>query len=469
MDLPLDAVMEELERSIKPYRQGFASFARLPEVGRDRQELLSELEALRQAEMARWKDGYVSGAVYHGDPGHIDFLNQVYAIHSQSNPLHTDIWPSTVKFDAEIVSMAAHMLGAERAGAGSEVCGTISSGGTESILLAMKTYRDWARETKGIQQPEMIVPTTGHAAFDKASQYFGIRMIRTPLDAEYKADVEAVRQALTPNTIVIVGSAPSFPYGVVDPISELSEIARAAGIGFHTDGCLGGFLLPWAEQLGIACPPFDFRLPGVTSISADTHKFGYAAKGSSVILYRTPELRRFQYYATPDWPGGLYFSPTFAGSRPGALSAVCWAAMVSMGEQGYREAARRIFETTVFLRREVAGIPELKLLGESLFVVALASDVIDIYAVMDQMTRRRWNLNGLQNPSSVHLCVTQRHAQPGVAERFIADLKESVAEARAHPGQSGMMGAVYGMAASVPIKSIVSDFLKMYIDLMYKV
>ena len=271
---------------------------------------------------------------------HIDFQNQIYAINSQTNPLHFDVWPSGVKFEAEIVSMTANMLNADKAG--DEIVGTVTSGGTESILLAMKTYRDRGRAEKGITEPEMIVPTTAHAAFDKASQYFNIKMVRIPVGEDFRADVQATAAAITPNTVVIVGSAPPFPHGIIDPIEELSELARAHGIGFHTDACLGGFVLPWAEKLGYPVPPFDFRLPGVTSMSADTHKYGYAAKGTSVVLYRGRALRHYQFYTTTEWPGGLYFSPTLAGSRPGALSAACWAAMISTGEQGYLEATRRI-------------------------------------------------------------------------------------------------------------------------------
>ena len=205
--------------------------------------------------------------------------------------------------------MTADMLG----GAGQDVCGTLSSGGTESIMLAMKTYRDWALAKKGITKPEMIVPVTAHAAFDKASQYFNIKMIHIPVDENFRADVNAAKKAITKNTIVIVGSAPSFPHGAIDPIEELSELARQHGIGFHTDACLGGFVLPWAEKLGYPVPPFDFRLPGVTSMSADTHKYGYAAKGTSVVLYRGQELRHFQYYTSTEWPGGLVFLADLCG------------------------------------------------------------------------------------------------------------------------------------------------------------
>jgi len=459
-----DDIMADLEDSVKPYKNKFSTFTQLPGKGRSREEILREMEAMREHEEETWKDGFVSGAVYHGDQEHIAFLNQVYAFNSQSNPLHADVWPSATKFEAEIVAMTANMLN----GHGQNVCGTLSSGGTESIMLAMKAYRDRARETKGITKPEMIVPITAHAAFDKASQYFGIKTIHIPVDSNFRADVNAARKAISRNTVVILGSAPSFPHGTIDPIEELSELARQHGVGFHTDACLGGFVLPWAEKLGYPVPKFDFRLPGVTSMSVDTHKYGYAAKGTSVVLYRGQELRHYQYYIATDWPGGLYFSPTFAGSRPGALSASCWAAMTSIGVEGYMDATRKILETAETIKQGIREIPELHLMGDSLFVVAFASDALDIYKVLDQMTHKKWSLNGLHKPSCAHICVTLRHTQPGVAERFLDDLRESVAYVKAHPEEKGSMAPVYGMAATMPMRGLVGDMLKKYLDLIFK-
>jgi sphinganine-1-phosphate aldolase len=465
MQKQYDEIMNELESSLKPYRDDFVTYTHLPLAGRDEEEIIKEMEALRAMEASRWRDGFVSGAVYHGDDEHIAFLNQVYAINSQSNPLHSDLWPSTTKFEAEVVAMTANMLGG---GANDEICGVVSSGGTESILLAIKTYRDWARDRKKITRPEMIVPVTAHVAFDKAAQYFNVRLRRIPVDAAYRADVAAARDAITRNTIVIVGSAPSFPHGVVDPIEELSELARERGIGFHTDACLGGFVLPWAEKLGYDVPAFDFRLPGVTSMSVDTHKYGYAAKGTSVVLYRGLELRHYQYYTATDWPGGLYFSPTLAGSRPGALSAACWAAMVSLGERGYLAATKRILETASLIRQGIEEIPELYVLGDPLWVIAFGSEALDIYKIMDAMSRKGWSLNGLHKPPCVHVCVTLRHTQPGVAERFVADLRSAVEYVRANPDPQGGMAPVYGIAATIPFRGVVSDLLTRYIDLLYK-
>jgi len=466
-----DGIMEELESMLKPYKDSSMTFSSLPVMGKSHDEIILEMETMAEKESIKWSEGQVSGAVYHGDENHIDFLNRVYAIQSQSNPLHSDIWPSANKFEAEIVSMTANMLGAGsiECRPANQICGTVTSGGTESILLAMKTYRDRAIVEKGITKPEMIIPVTAHAAFDKAAQYFNIKKVTIPIDKDLAADVTKVKKAVNKNTIVIVGSAPSFPHGIIDPIEELSEIARKRKIGFHTDACLGGFVLPWAEKLGYPVPHFDFRLPGVTSISADTHKYGYAAKGTSVILYRGQSLRHYQYYTITDWPGGLYFSPTFAGSRPGALSAACWAAMISMGEKGYMEATRKILETADLIKTKIQEIPEIKIMGNPLWVIGFTSEIFDIYRIMDQMTQKGWGLNGLHKPSCIHLCVTLRHTQEGVVQKFIDDLKNAVEYVRSNPKTSNGMAPVYGLAATLPVRSIVGDMLKKYLDVLYKV
>ncbi len=459
LDRQYDRLLHDLTDSIKPYRTGFPTYAQLPATGLERTEIVRQVESLATQEESRWRSGFASGAVYHGDPAHVDFVNHIYALTSQNNPLHADLWPSTVKFEAEIVAMAAHMLGATAPGQGQplvrgdrdDVCGTVTSGGTESILLAMKTYRDWAREQRGVTRPELVVPVTAHAAFDKAAQYFGITLRRIPLDSRYQADVDAARGAITPQTIALVGSAPAFPHGIVDPIADLAALAQQHGIGCHVDACLGGFVLPWAEKLGYPVPPFDFRVPGVTSLSVDTHKYGYAAKGTSVILYRGPALRRYQYYTAADWPGGLYFSPTLAGSRPGALSAACWAAMLSLGEAGYLEATRAILTAAALIKQGIRHLPELEILGDPLWVIAFASPTLNIYQVMER------------------LAVTLRHTQPGVAVRFLADLEASVRDVKAAPNARGSLAPVYGLAGSLPLRGVVNDLLARYVDLLYRV
>jgi sphinganine-1-phosphate aldolase len=469
-----DDLLASLERQLKPYRAlgNVPVFAELPADGMPREQVAGLVERLADSEESRWRDGYASGAVYHGDPEHIAFLNRVYAAQSQANPLHPDLWPSATKYEAELVSMTARMLGSEYARTDAPIVGTINSGGTESIMLAMRSYRDRAREQRGIASPEIVAPATAHAAFDKASRYFDMPLVRTPVGEDFAADTAAIAAAVTENTAVVVGSAPSFPHGIIDPIPEIAELAAARGIGCHVDACLGGFILPWAERLGYNVPPFDFRLPGVTSMSADTHKYGYAAKGSSVVLYRGAELRQFQFYKVADWPGGLYLSPTFAGSRAGALSATAWAAMVSIGASGYVEAARRILTTGAAIRDGVAAIDGLRVLGNPLWVVAFGAATdhpeIDIYQVLEYMSDRGWSLNGLQRPPAVHLAVTLRHTLPGVAGRFLADLADSVALVQANPEVRTGMAPVYGMTGSLP-DAAIRDLLGVYLDVLFEV
>lgn len=461
-----DDPLAELESSLKPYRGTLPTHARLPEHGVPRDEVLADLEQMAEAERSRWESGQVSGAVYEGEPEHIELLNRAYALHSQSNPLHLDVWPSAAKLEAEIVSMTAGMLGADRAE--DAIVGTVTSGGTESIMLAMRAYRERGRAA-GIDRPVMVLPETAHAAFDKAADAFGIEQRKIPVTEEFVADVDAAAAAIDERTVVVVGSAPNFPHGLVDPIERLSELARERGAGFHTDGCLGGFILPWAERLGHAVPPFDFRLPGVTSMSADTHKFGFAAKGTSVVLHRGEELRHHQYFTFTDWPGGLYATPTTAGSRPGGLSAACWAAMVSFGESGYLDSTRRILATAAEMKDAIRATEGLELIGDPLYVLAFRSsdDELDVYRVMDEMTDRGWSLNGLQRPPAVHICVTLRHAQPELAERFAADLREATRAARAQPQGERGMAPIYGLAASLPDRTLVSGFMEQYMDRWY--
>ncbi len=459
--MEMEDMIKEMKRRFKPYAEKFPSFKSLPEKGLDREKILELVRSMVSAEDKRWRDGYVSGAVYNGERDHVDFTNLAYSIASQVNPLHPDVWPSSLKFENEIVSMVGSMLHGD-----DRIRGTVTSGGTESILLAMKTYRDYAMAERGITAPEIVLPVSAHAAFDKACHYFGIKPVWTELRDDYSADPERIKEKINENTIAIVGSAPGFPYGVIDPLKRLSDVAVEKGVPLHVDACLGGFLLPWAKKLGYDIPEFDFNLEGVTSISVDTHKYGYAPKGTSVILYRNSELFQHQLYVKGDWPGGIYFSPALAGSRSGGVIASAWAALLEMGKSGYLEYARRILETASEIRRGVKEIAGLKLMGESPFVIAFTSDEVNIYRVMDLMARRSWNLNGLHRPPGVHLAVTIRHTMRGVAERFLADLSQSVVEARKNTEEDSGMAPIYGMAATFP-SDAVREIMKTLVEWMY--
>ncbi len=455
-----------------PYKGRFPSYVRIPEKGRNREEIIKELEIIAQEENRRWETGRVSGTMYHGGKDHYDFLSRVFGLFAHVNLLQRDICPSGTKFESEIILMTGHMLHADAVKVHhpeEEVCGAVTIGGSESIMMAMLAYREQARVERGICDPEMVVPATIHPAFTKGAHYFGIKLVRVPVGPDFLADIEEMGRHITPATIALAGSAGNYPHGLVDPIDRLSDLALSHNIGLHVDACLGGFILPWIERLGYKVPPFDFRVPGVTSISCDTHKFGYGLKGTSVVLYRNKRLRRYQYFSQSDWSGGLYASPTFAGSRSGGLSAATWAAMVSLGEEGYMAAARAIMKTADTIRRGVEGIPELKIIGDPTFCIALTSDVVDIYHVNDFMSARGWRLNGLQLPPGVHMCVTLPQTQPGVAEAFVEDLRAAV-EYATHPSEPmAKSGAVYGLAASgAGGQEMLLELIQAFLDATYE-
>jgi len=446
-----------------PYRARFRTYPRLEPEGRDRQSILDELAAMASEEDRIADRGRVSGSIYHGDHDHYRFLAEAFRLFAHANVLQRDMYPSATKLEAEIVAMTASMLHGE------DACGVITFGGTESLINPMLAYRDRARAEKGITEPEVIVPVTAHVALDKAAHLLGIKLIKAPLGDDWRADTKWIRAHVTPNTVALVGSAPNYAHGVIDPIEELSDIALDHGLGLHVDGCLGGFILPWGERLGRSIPRFDFRVPGVTSISADTHKYGYALKGTSVLLYRDAALRKYQYFTHPDWPGGIYFSPGLSGSRSGGVVAAAWAAMVSLGERGYMEIADAIFKTADVIRRGVEAIPELEVIGDPTFLVAFRARDLDIYHVNDHLIDNGWRLNALQLPAALHFCVTRPNTAPGVADAFVGDLREAVEYAK-HPSRpSPRSGALYGLGGSPAGNEILDTLFAAALDAMYEV
>lgn len=441
----------------------------LPAEGVPEDELFKRLAEWSEVEEGIWGAGRVSGTVYHGGAQLKALASRAYSMFSLANPLHPDVFPYVRKMEAEVVRMTVSLFHGD-----ADACGVMTSGGTESILMAMKAYRDRGRAERGIETPEVVLPDTAHAAFDKAAHYFGMRLVKVPVDPETtRADVRAMERAITPRTVVLVGSAPAYPHGCIDPIEELAEVARRRGVALHVDACLGGFLLPFLPEAGFELPPFDFAVDGVTSMSADPHKYGFAPKGCSVVMYRSAALRQHQYFAAPDWPGGIYASPSVAGSRPGGLIAGCWATFMAVGRAGYVEVARSIMTTAKAIERGVRERfqGELRMMGRpdaSVVAFAATDGGLDVYKVAEAMGKRGWNLNSLQFPRSVHLCLTRMTA--GRAGEFLDHLRESVDEVKARPdAYSDGSAAMYGMAASVPDRSMVSDLAKAFIDTLYKV
>jgi glutamate/tyrosine decarboxylase-like PLP-dependent enzyme len=443
-----------------PYAERFPVARSFPAHGRARAEILAEIREMAGLEDASYHEGKISGSIYSGDEQHYEFLNEVFGYYSHANVLQRDMYPSATRFEGEIIAMTADMLHAP------EPCGVLTSGGTESLMNPLLVYREWGRE-RGVTRPNVVMPITAHPAFDKGAHYFGIELRKAAVTDRFVADIDHVRSLIDDQTVALVGSAGSYPHGAIDPIAELSALALERGINLHVDGCLGGFLLAWGQELGVPVPTFDFSLPGVTSMSADTHKYGFGLKGSSVLLYRTPELRRLQYFIVPDWPGGLYTSPGMSGSRSGGIIAAAWAAMVSLGREGYLSIAADIFRTAAELRTIIAAHPELRVLGDPLFNVAFShvdASGVDIFHVNDSLAANGWRMNGLQLPPAVHFCVTRPNTQPGVMDRFATDLAVAVEYAHAREGAPPRSGAMYGAAGAEVPRQMVAAGMAGWLD-----
>uniref|UniRef100_A0A9J8BRG3 Sphingosine-1-phosphate lyase 1 n=1 Tax=Cyprinus carpio carpio TaxID=630221 RepID=A0A9J8BRG3_CYPCA len=411
----LNKALDDMSVSLCTLKEGMSYTKLLPVQGLTHKQLLDKIREYETLSEVDWAKGKVSGAVYWGDEKLTDLLVKVYGEFAWSNPLHPDLFPGVRKMEAEVVRMACALFNG-----GPDSCGTVTSGGTESILMACKAYRDMAHE-RGIKHPEIIAPVSVHAAFDKAAHYFGMKLIHIPLDKKtMKVDVKAMRRAISRNTAMLVCSAPQFPHGIIDPIVEVA-------------------------------------------------KYGYAPKGSSVVLYSDKKFRHYQYFVAPDWQGGIYASPSMAGSRPGGIIAACWATMMHMGEKGYVEATKKVIETARKIKAGIRQIDGVFVFGDpEVSVVALGSDVFDIFRLSNALTSKSWNLNTLQFPSSIHICVTMLHTQPGVAEQFISDVKREVAIIMKNPKEKTTgMGAIYGMAQSIPDRSMVTEVSQGFLDCLY--
>ncbi|XP_034464268.1 sphingosine-1-phosphate lyase 1 isoform X1 [Hippoglossus hippoglossus] len=460
----LNKALDDMSASLCTLKNGMSYTKQLPSKGLSQSQVLDKIREYETLNDVPWEKGCVSGAVYWGDETLTKLLVKVYGDFAWSNPLHPDIFPGVRKMEAEVVRMACVLFQG-----GPDSCGTVTSGGTESILMACKAYRDMAYE-RGVKYPEIIAPVSVHAAFNKAAHYFGMKLVHVPLDNKtMKVDVKAMKRAINKNTAMLVCSAPQFPHGIMDPVEEVAKLAERYNLPLHVDACLGGFLIVFMAKAGYPLAPFDFRLKGVTSISADTHKYGYAPKGSSVILYSDKKYRHYQYFVAPDWQGGIYASPSIAGSRPGGIIAACWATMMHIGENGYIDATKKIISTARKIKTEICKINGVFVFGDpEVSVVAIGSDVFDIFRLSNALTLKGWNLNTLQYPSSIHICCTVLHTKGEVADNFIREVKEQVAIIMKNPKEKTTgMGAIYGMAQSIPDRSMVTEISQGFLDCLY--
>lgn len=338
------------------------SILTLPEQGWSTHHILTHLnERLNRDVCVPQTTSSVSGTVYIADNKLETLLCSVYKLHALTNPLHPDVFPSVRQMEAEVIAICAKLLNPNNIA--KNVCGAMTGGGTESILSAVKASRDYMRNTKGITQPEMIICQSAHPAYYKAAEYFNIKLIVLKVDRQYKFPVRSLESKIGFNTILMVASAPGYPHGVIDPVQKIAQIAQANGVLLHVDCCLGGLFLPFAKDLGYEVPVFDFSLKGVTSISVDTHKYGMGHKGTSVVLYRSPYLRKYQYTSVSDWSGGLYVSPGMNGSRSGALISTAWASLIYLGHNGLEKTTSEILKVIDEFKTDLQSIPELEIIG----------------------------------------------------------------------------------------------------------
>ena len=404
----------------------------IPATGLPKEQVLATLQAFKGRDMD-WKAGKVYCYVYNPGEDPSDLLRQAYTLYMSENGLDPTVFPSMLKLETDLVRMVANLLRGDE-----NVVGHVSTGGTESIMLAVKTARDKARlEHPEISTPEMVLPRTAHAAFHKAAHYLGVRPVIVEINPEtFRVEPAAMEAAITPNTILMVVSAPNYSQGVVDPVAEVAAIAQKHGLLCHVDGCVGGIHLSFMRKLGHAVPDFDFSVPGVTSISTDLHKYGYAAKGASVILYRDRSIRRYQIFACTDTTGYTLINPTVLSSRGGGAMAAAWAILNFEGEAGYQRIVADVQAATRQLIEGVNAIPGLRVLGRpDMCMFSFASDEVNLYQVADEMTKRGWYIqpqfSTALTPRNLHLSISY-----GVipnTEALLADLRECVELVRSGP------------------------------------
>lgn len=372
---------------------------------------------------AQWNQGKTFGFVYHPGKQHAKISEAYHAAFQYESTLNPSAFPSLRKFEKEVIGMASELMHGDR-----HVAGSVTTGGTESIFLALQVAREQARVQYGDEvQAEVILPETAHPAFMKACHYLSLKSVVVPVSEDGKADPEAMKAAISPYTILLVASAPCFPYGVVDPVKELGKIALKHKLLLHVDACMGGFMLPFMEDLGYQVPGFDFRVEGVTSISLDAHKYAYAPKGTSIVLYKSRKLRKKQFFIYTEWRGGIFASTTFMGSKSGGPLAGCWAIMKHLGRAGYREITQEVMKTTSRIRSGIEGFPSLEIIGDpQMSLLAFISKKGNIFNIGDALHRKGWHLDRLQFPDALHLTITQLNI--GMEEIFLKDLAEVLGE-----------------------------------------
>lgn len=400
-------------------------------------DVLGDVAALGADDIA-WKNGRAFSLAYYAGPEVQRVADEAFAMYGSANGLNVDAFPSLRRFQSDVVSTVSGWLSAPDSAAG-----FMTSGGTESILLAVKAAREFGRRERGVSSPNVVMPTSAHAAFEKGCYYFGVEARRAPVRDDWRADVAAMESLVDENTVMLVGSAPQYPQGVIDPIPAIASLAQSRDLLCHVDACMGGVTLHFLEMAGETVAPWNFAVPGVTSMSVDLHKYGYTSKGASVVVYRTKALRALQTFVTDNWLGGLYGSSGILGTKSGGPMAAAWAVLRYLGDDGYRDLTMRARQAALHLADSVDAHPDLVLRARpDSTLLSFGSDRVDPFAIADSLAARGWYVDRQSPPPSLHCTVNAVHDQ--VIDEFVADLTVAVREATsaARVGSAGAYGRV---------------------------
>ena len=464
----MSKVENKITLDIAKLEKNIFNIRTIPSNGVSINTIENNLKSMIQVDTTNSHLDKISGAIYNKpDSKELKLFNMVLNIYCKTNPLHADVFPSLISMEKDIVSMTKELFNCPE-GEGS---GTMTSGGTESIILSLVGYREYARKKKGIYNPEMVAPITVHCAFDKGCKYLGIKLHKIAIDRNNKLDYKMLTSHINHNTILLVGSAPSFPNGLIDDITGLTKLGIKYDIPVHVDACLGGFILPFLNSVEKSLPKFDFSVEGVTSISADTHKYGCCPKGSSVLLFRDKKYLEACYFIQSDWTGGIYATTNLTGSRSGVSIAWTWSTLRFIGKTQFSIQANNISDSVVRITNSFKHDSDVFIFGNpNVCVVAFGSDVFDIYLLSQKMKELGWHLNELQNPPSFHLCVTNRHTKE-IIDLFIKDIKYSIQEIVYSNSNSvnkeAGSGSIYGTTQKVPDINSVDALVKSYLNAIH--
>lgn len=409
---------------------------------------ISELEnKMKKMVCKEYDKNKISGIVYLGSDDHNNKLLSIFSKFMYSNPLHPDLYPKIRNMEIDIINICKNLYNGN-----DNCCGNITYGGTESILLACVTYRDYFKNLKNITSPNIVCFKTVHPAFLKAGHYFNIKMILVENLAQMKRTINY-------NTICIVGSAPEYSYGIIDPIKEMSNLAKKNSIGFHVDACMGGFLLPFIDKYKY----INFQLDGITSISMDTHKYGYSFKGSSVLLFSHYKYKYFQHYINKDWCGGIYGTPTIMGSKNGGLIATTWASLLLIGKNKYVDYSNNIRNNLLYIKKNVND--KIEIINEpDLNIIAFKYKDSKIYYLIDKLKKKGWNLTVLQNPPAFHLCLTNLHNR-NICKQFVDDINNNIDKIDDNKEIGGTL-SLYGSSQKLENSMFIGEIINNYIYLL---